>query len=117
MNLEGEKAKYGKEIGGDIQEGKRTLMLIHLMNSSSAEENEEIKNYLLLPRAERTPEKVQQIMDYMRKYDCLNYGRIAARNLAGAALKEFYTLFGAFPETEEKQFIENMIIYMINRDK
>jgi len=117
LNLEGEKAKYGKEIGGDIQEGKRTLMLIHLMNSSSAEENEEIKNYLLLPRAERTPEKVQQIMDYMRKYDCLNYGRIAARNLAGAALKEFYTLFGAFPETEEKQFIENMIIYMINRDK
>jgi geranylgeranyl diphosphate synthase type II len=117
LNLEGQKEKYGKEIGGDILEGKRTLMLIHLLNACSTKEGNELKKYLLLPRLKRSPEKLQYVMELMTKYDCFNYGRNAARNLAGAALKEFYTLFGALPDTEEKQFIENMILYMINRDK
>ncbi|RYG30217.1 MAG: polyprenyl synthetase family protein, partial [Chitinophagaceae bacterium] len=31
LNLVAEEKKYGKEIGGDITEGKRTLILIHLL--------------------------------------------------------------------------------------
>ncbi|MGZ8538414.1 MAG: polyprenyl synthetase family protein [Flavisolibacter sp.] len=117
LNLEGEKEKYGKEIGGDILEGKRTLMLIHLLNTCNSKEKKEMEKYLLLPRAKRTAEKTALVMDWMLKYDCLTYGKNAAKNLAGAALKEFYTIFGGFPDIEEKQFLENMILYMINRDK
>ena len=42
LNLVGERGKYGKEIGGDIREGKRTLMLIHLLRECT--------------RAEKTPD-------------------------------------------------------------
>ena len=38
LNLTGEFAKYGKELGGDIAEGKRTLMLIHLLAACTARE-------------------------------------------------------------------------------
>jgi geranylgeranyl pyrophosphate synthase len=38
LNLTGEFAKYGKELGGDIAEGKRTLMLIHLLTACTARE-------------------------------------------------------------------------------
>ena len=38
LNLIGDPAKYGKELNGDIQEGKRTLMLIHLLEHVSPEE-------------------------------------------------------------------------------
>ena len=31
LNLIGDEQRYGKEIGGDLLEGKRTLMLIHLL--------------------------------------------------------------------------------------
>jgi geranylgeranyl diphosphate synthase type II len=31
LNLTGDERRYGKEIGGDLLEGKRTLMLIHLL--------------------------------------------------------------------------------------
>ena len=31
LNLIGDSARYGKEMDGDIWEGKRTLMLIHLL--------------------------------------------------------------------------------------
>lgn len=116
LNLEGERKKYGKEIGGDILEGKRTLMIIHLLNNCNSKERKEMKQFLLLPRKERTPEKTALVMEWMYKYNCFDYGKNAAKNLAGAALKEFYTIFGGQPESEEKQFLENMILYMINRD-
>ena len=38
LNLTGEFAKSGKELGGDIAEGKRTLMLIHLLAACTARE-------------------------------------------------------------------------------
>jgi geranylgeranyl diphosphate synthase, type II len=38
LNLTGEFANYGKELGGDIAEGKRTLMLIHLLAACTARE-------------------------------------------------------------------------------
>jgi geranylgeranyl diphosphate synthase, type II len=117
LNLEGEKEKYGKEIGGDILEGKRTLMLIHLLNSCTRREKKQLENYLQMQRNQRTPERTAQVMEWMYRYDCINYGKNAAKNLAGAALKEFYSVFGSLPDSEEKQFIENMILYMINRDK
>ena len=34
LNLVGDEAVYGKEINGDLQEGKRTLVLIHLMENA-----------------------------------------------------------------------------------
>lgn len=117
LNLEGEKEKYGKEIGGDILEGKRTLMLINLLNLCNKTEGKKLKTYLSKLRIHRTPEETNLVMQLMYKYDCINYGKRAAGNLAGAALKEFYTIFGSMPPTEEKKFLENMILYMINRDK
>src|SRR5580700_2260923 len=33
LNLVGDAQAYGKELGGDIREGKRTLMLIHLLDN------------------------------------------------------------------------------------
>jgi geranylgeranyl diphosphate synthase, type II len=117
LNLEGQRENYGKEIGGDILEGKRTLMLIHLLNQCTPRERKQLKHYLSVPRSARNPEQTAYVMERMLFYGCLEYGRKAARNLAGAALKEFYTLMGHLPDTPEKKFIVNMIFYMINRDK
>ena len=44
LNLVGEQDKYGKEIGGDILEGKRTLMLIHLLNHCNNSNKEKLKH-------------------------------------------------------------------------
>jgi geranylgeranyl diphosphate synthase type II len=50
LNLSGEVEAYGKEIGGDLWEGKRTLMLLHMMRSASVEERAEAERILALPR-------------------------------------------------------------------
>jgi geranylgeranyl diphosphate synthase type II len=50
LNLAGEIGSYGKEIGGDLWEGKRTLILLHCMRSCSPSEREEIAAILAKPR-------------------------------------------------------------------
>ena len=55
LNLSGEVGAYGKEIGGDLWEGKRTLMLLHMMRHASARERAEAERILALPRPGTRP--------------------------------------------------------------
>lgn len=116
LNLIGEKEKYGKEIGGDIWEGKRTMMLIHLLNSSEPDEKQWLGHFLSIPRRHRNPEDVENVYRLMIKYDSFGYARSCSRNLAGAALKEFFTAYGALPDTRDKEFLYRIVLYMIERD-
>lgn len=55
LNLSGEVGAYGKEIGGDLWEGKRTLLLLHMMRHASPEERAEAERILSLPRPGARP--------------------------------------------------------------
>jgi geranylgeranyl diphosphate synthase, type II len=55
LNLAGEEVAYGKEIGGDLWEGKRTVVLLHLMRNATESEGREVRRILNLPRP-RDPE-------------------------------------------------------------
>lgn len=52
LNLRGQEADYGKEIAGDLWEGKRTLMLLHMLRGASEPERQEVARILRLPRPE-----------------------------------------------------------------
>jgi geranylgeranyl diphosphate synthase, type II len=116
LNLVADEKRYGKEIGGDILEGKRTLMLIHLMGRCNSSEQKIITDYLSTPIRERNPETAEMILKWMHHYGSIQHAKITARYLAGGALKEFYTVFSRLPESKDKTLIENIILYMINRD-
>ncbi len=116
LNLVGDEEKYGKEIGGDILEGKRTLMLIHLLNSCSKDEKNRLETFLSKPRQDRTEKQVQWVFNLMINYDALDVARKGAIQLAGAALREFVVAFGDIPESRDKEFIQCIIMYMIERE-
>jgi geranylgeranyl diphosphate synthase type II len=116
LNLVGDPMKYGKEIGGDIREGKRTMMLIHALNQSSAKEKERLRSFLATPRVRRSERDVRWVYRLMSNYDCIEFARSAARQLAGAAMFEFYKVYGALPDSEDKRFLEQIVTYMIERD-
>ena len=50
LNLSGEEGRYGKEINGDLWEGKRTLILLHALRLASASERERALTILRKPR-------------------------------------------------------------------
>src|SRR5262249_58814999 len=53
LNLAGDHGRYGKELNGDIWEGKRTLMLIHLLRSATSPERARLAEFLTRSRTQR----------------------------------------------------------------
>lgn len=115
LNLVGDYGRYGKEIYGDLWEGKRTLMLIHLLNQGTPQEKAELQAILAQRRDERTEDQVAWIVDRMNHYGSIAFGRQCARQFAGAALYEFRNAYGHLPESDDKRFILEMVLYMIER--
>lgn len=117
LNLTGRYARYGKEIGGDLWEGKRTLMLIHLLDHCSAKERERLKAFLATARAARTETDVKWIYGLMGERGSIEFARRAAQQLCGAALLEALTLFREVPDSVYKRFILEMVLYVASRDR
>ena len=116
LNLIGEEAQYGKEIAGDILEGKRTLMLVHLLRTATPREKRELKTFLAKPRTERSASEVAWILKLMQRHGSFDHGRKSARQLAGAALREFHAHFAQLPASADKQAIEDLVMYMVERE-
>jgi geranylgeranyl diphosphate synthase, type II len=114
LNLDSELA-YGKEHDGDLWEGKRTLMLIRLLNAACADERREIAAILARPRGERTVEQIRWLKRLMDRYRCLDYARAFARGLTGAALHEYGGVFAGLPDSRDKRFIQSLITWVTGR--
>jgi geranylgeranyl diphosphate synthase type II len=115
LNLAGDQSLYGKEIAGDLLEGKRTLILIHLLRSCTPAERRRLERFLATPRQRRQRQTVEWIQRLIGKYGSINYARSRARELAGAALAEFPLVYRDAPETEAKEFVRGVIRYMVER--
>ena len=115
LNLVGDDG-YGKEVNGDIWEGKRTLMLIHAIRESNAAERTRLSEVLCRPREGRTLSEVGWIRKLMNKYGCAEYARKIAHGLAGAALHEYSLISAGLPESRDKQFLEQIVTWVIERN-
>jgi geranylgeranyl diphosphate synthase type II len=115
LNLIGDPAKYGKELNGDIQEGKRTLMLIHLLEHASPDERSLIAGILSRPRQSRTEADVTWIRQRMDTYGSVQYAQRVAHGLAGAAQHAFEEIFGDIPDSRDRRFIEGIVRWVLAR--
>jgi geranylgeranyl diphosphate synthase, type II len=117
LNLTGTYAKYGKEIRGDLWEGKRTMMLIHVLNHCALKERRDLKRFLGKSRSARERADIAWVYGLMRRYGSIEFARRAARQLAGAALMEAVTAFRNVPDSDFKRFILEMVLYVVRRDR
>lgn len=115
LNLVGDEARYGKELAGDIFEGKRTLMLIRLFELATEPERRRLHDMLGLPRSQRRAADVRWVQSAMRRYDCIEYARRVSQGLAGAAAHEFELVFGQVPDSRDKRFIHALTTWVIER--
>ncbi len=115
LNLAGDEDDYGKELDGDIHEGKRTIMLIRLMERSSDDDRERLTSVLRRPREERTAEDVRWIRASMERHGCIDYAREMAHGLAGAAQHEFERIFAGLPSSRDRDFIGELPVWVIER--
>jgi geranylgeranyl diphosphate synthase, type II len=85
LNLTANFAEYGKEIGGDILEGKRTLMLLHLLEQEK--ERQAVIEILEQPREQKTSSQVQWVLGQMQQYGCIEFAQTLAQEHAERGLK------------------------------
>jgi geranylgeranyl diphosphate synthase type II len=115
LNLIGDSERYGKELQGDLFEGKRTLMLIRLLERASPEERERLGRILAPERSARTAVDVHWVRSLMDAYGCIEYARQVAHGLAGAAKHEFRAAFGDLPDSQDRRFLEALPAWVIER--
>jgi len=100
LNIVGEGSVYGKEIGGDIYEGKRTLLLIHLVKNAKGEDYKKVLEIMNKPREEKTPEEVEYVLNLMKQYGSVRFAEEKARDFAEKARKLFNKYFSNLPNKE-----------------
>jgi geranylgeranyl diphosphate synthase type II len=115
LNLIGSRERYGKEIGGDLYEGKRTLMLAHLFEQSSEPEKRKLKDLLGRPRERRLPREIDWVYELLRRYGSIEFAQERSRELIAAAEKAFGEAYEGVPESDDKTFLKQSLQYMIDR--
>ena len=92
LNLVGDE-RYGKEIGGDLVEGKRTLMLIHLLQQAQGSDREDLAHYLRVDQTDRDTAMVRRIRTMMDSYGSLEFAEAYAEGVALQAEEAFEAAF------------------------
>jgi geranylgeranyl diphosphate synthase type II len=115
LNLVGTELEYGKEIDGDLYEGKRTLPLIHLLRNARGRDRDTVDRYLRLERSGRTPAMVAEIRGLLNDYESIAFASAYARGIAGAALDAFETAFAAVTDGPDRDFVRAAVPYMLDR--
>jgi geranylgeranyl diphosphate synthase type II len=115
LNLVGDAWRYGKELNGDLWEGKRTLMLIHLFNAANEVDRTRLARVLGMPRADRTSEHIHWVRERMEVYGSIEHARQVAHGLAGAAQHEFSLAFAEVPDSPDRRFLEALPSWVIER--
>ena len=85
LNLVADERRYGKEIVGDLWEGKHTLILLHMMRSASGEELERARQILRKDRADKTEAEVHYLFDLVERYGSIDHARRIALLTASKA--------------------------------
>jgi geranylgeranyl pyrophosphate synthase/uncharacterized protein with NAD-binding domain and iron-sulfur cluster len=117
LNLNGNVARYGKEINGDLWEGKRTLLLTHAFGQASSTDQAWIRSFLARPRARRLPREVLRLHDIITSNGSIEWARQAANSFAEAAAQEFdATTFAGAPASPDLAWIRACIRYLVQRD-
>lgn len=112
LNLVGDEKMYGKEILGDLFEGKRTLPLVHLTANSRGGDRDLVGDYLRRSRAERSPEMVRKIRELMDQYGSIEFTNEFAEGILSVAEDYFEEAFAGARPGEDLDFLRSLVPYV-----
>jgi geranylgeranyl diphosphate synthase type II len=117
LNLVADEERYGKEIDGDLWEGKHTLALIHALRALGPDERREALRVLARPRAGKTGAEVAFLRACIERTGALGVARTAARRRAARARASFAALARALPPSVHREFLGALVDFVVERDR
>jgi geranylgeranyl pyrophosphate synthase/uncharacterized protein with NAD-binding domain and iron-sulfur cluster len=117
LNLTGDIVRYGKEINGDLLEGKRTIVLAHALGQVNASDRAWIGNFLGRPRERRLTREVLQLRQILAKSGSIEWAQQSAVAFAEAAKREFVeTAFASVPANPDLEWLRRCVDFIVQRD-
>ncbi|MBA7513902.1 Octaprenyl diphosphate synthase [subsurface metagenome] len=110
LNVIGEEGKYGKSIGGDIAEGKPTLLLINCLEQCELDEKENI--YKCLHNYDK--QKIEEVVNLFRKYGSIDYSEEIAMRYLREGTDKIREIEG---KEELKERMVALAEYFVEREK
>jgi geranylgeranyl diphosphate synthase type II len=112
LNLVGNEQMYGKEILGDLYEGKRTLPLVHLLSVAQDADRALVREYLGLTRSERSAELVRTIRAMMDDYGSITFTSEFAEGILLVAEEYFEQAFADAQPGPDLDFLRALVPYV-----
>jgi len=112
-DFEGQK----KQVGNDIFEGKRTLMLGHLLRTAKGKDLERVKAIMAKKREKKTGEEARFVIDKMKEYGSLDYAAEKASDLKKQAFKAFDEKLGFLDKEPGRSKLKAGIDFILERKK
>jgi geranylgeranyl pyrophosphate synthase/uncharacterized protein with NAD-binding domain and iron-sulfur cluster len=117
LNLTGDAGRYGKEINGDLLEGKRTMVLAHALSNANTTDRAWIGNFLGRPREQRLTREVLRLRQILVKSNSIEWTRQSARAFAEAAKREFDdTAFAGVPASPDLEWLFRCADFIVQRN-
>jgi len=113
LNLIGDEGAYGKEIGGDITEGKRTLLVIHALSHLPQEKAERLKG--IISSHPEDGERIREAIELIKEAGSIEYAQGVAERYAEEAIREWEAIKVTDPE--KANLLKEVIYYMVGRQK
>lgn len=115
LNLIGETEVYGKEAYGDLLEGKRTVMMIHLFRECDTPTRQRMTEINALPRLEKPFDLALEMLAAMKEAGSIDYAIAHADKLANGGVKRFEADLRWIPETPGKAVLRQVSNYVTTR--
>lgn len=101
----------GKPLGIDIKEKKMTLPLIYALDKASRSEKRRIIH--AIKRHSDKPDKVREVIDFVQQSGGLEYTEQKMYDYRAEA----FEILHSFPNSEIRQALEDLVIYVTERKK
>ena len=116
LNLQGDERSYGKEIGGDLWEGKHTLMLIHFMREAPPDDVARARALLAVPREDKDGREVAWLLARLSDCGSMAHGEAFATKRAVSAKRRLSALEGMLRPSVHRDFLAELMSYVVARD-
>jgi geranylgeranyl diphosphate synthase type II len=100
---------------GDIEEGKRTILLIHLLGMLSGAERRELVRIMGLSSSERGSAEVAWVNAQMQAHGSVEFARASMFGIAGAAVREAEHAFGSLADSQARDLLLSITAHVLEQ--
>jgi geranylgeranyl diphosphate synthase type II len=115
LDVVSDRSLYTKDLFGDVREGKRTLMLIHLLERAAPADRAFVEEFVASSRRRDQEHDVRRVVALMRDYGSVEFATSYATRIADAAREAFDDAFGGCVDSAALSFLRALVPFMIQR--